>query len=129
MKHIFLFATLFVAVIMLASCKKNKPGEPSGYPKEVTIQFRVTSPSGLTDYFHISYDNETGGSTDLWDGKLPFTKEIKKTVEWASSVSVYASAKGDGSVKTEILVNGKVVADQTHTSNDDPSGLVSYQFQ
>lgn len=129
-KHAFSFATLFVAVIMLASCKDKDPARPdNGYPKEVTIQYKVSSPSGLAGYNLITYVNETGGDSDLWDGTLPFTKEIKKKVEWAESVSIYGSGKAAGSIKCEIYINGKLEATQTATSTASPSALANYQFR
>jgi hypothetical protein len=130
-KHAFSFATLFVAVIMLAACSKDKksPDLGAGYPKEVTILYKVSSPSGMAGYNLITYKNETGGDSDLWDGTLPFTKEVKKKVEWAESISVYGSGKAAGSIKCEIYINGKLEATETATSNNTPSALANYQFR
>lgn len=134
-KKISLGFLLLAVVALWSSCKKDSnspgPGSSAGYPKEVTIEYRVSSSSGLTEYYHISFDNETGGDTDLWDGTLPFSKVMKQTVKQGDSYYLYVSAQSDddGSVTTEILVDGKVVATNTHTSNSGPSGSVSYYFE
>jgi hypothetical protein len=118
--------TMLAAVVMFASCGKDKdgPGQSGSYPKEVSIEYRVTTSSGLAK-INISYTNETGGHTVLSDSAIPFTKKFKRTVNMGDDASVGVTSC---TVKVEILVNDKVVKSEVFSGNEIISGSVIFPF-
>ena len=121
--------TMLAAVVMFASCGKDKdgPGQSGSYPKEVSIEYRVTTSSGLAK-INISYTNETGGHTVLSDSAIPFTKKFKRTVNMGDDASVGVTSYTAGTVKVEILVNDKVVKSEVFSGNEIISGSVIFPF-
>lgn len=119
--------TSLVATTMLASCGKDGDSPtPSGYPKNVTIEYKVTSPD--IQKLDVRYINETGGATDIDDVSLPYSKSIQKSVSQFDGITLTAHASGPGTVKTDILVNGQVVKTETFSSTSFAGGTVAYVF-
>ena len=118
---------LFVGCIMLlaASCKKSGSDPQDGYPKQVSITYRVSS-TAAGNLVSITYDNETGGQSTVDNPSLPFTKTITKTVDKYNIVTLGYFVNPAQNVKLEILVNDKVVKSQSYTS---VNAAMSYTFQ
>lgn len=122
-----------VLVLLLASCTKDPIA--GNYPKNVTVTYRITSPSGgITTVTSGSYTNETGGTTSLNNIALPYTKTISRTVNRGDALSVgfLHNNTGSGSafsIKLEILVDNKVVTTETYSSTSATIGAVAHVFQ
>jgi hypothetical protein len=122
---ILLFATVFI------SCKKDKDdddGSPSSYPKDVTIEYRITTPTSAIKNADVTYTNETGGLSNLDAAALPFSKKFTRKVNRYDNVALSVTSTIGGSIKTEILVNDKVVTTQTFTGTSIVHGVVPHIF-
>lgn len=129
--NLFALSLIAVLTVLFISCgkDKNKFDDPrTGYPKTVTIQYKVTPVSGTTAG-RVVYTNETGASTELPDNTaIPFTKTITKKVAFAEILSLTFSSQAPGSAKLEILVDNKVVSTETPSSASSLVGVIGYQF-
>lgn len=121
-------AALFLGIVLFASCSKDKKDGPSGYPRNAEIEYRVTSIANVTSG-EVKYQNETGSSSTINPAALPFSKKmtIKVNQGDAPSMSFYTSTPG--SVKLELLIDGKVVDSKTPTSTNSIYEVVNYYFQ
>ncbi|MNV59006.1 hypothetical protein D3C71_1514050 [compost metagenome] len=75
------------------------------------------------------YTNDAGASTNLDSQTLPFTKKFTKKVAFAEIFTVSAYTDGPGTIKMEILVDGKVVQTASPVSNTYINYNISHQFQ
>lgn len=129
--HILRLAAILLTAGLFVSCSKDKPAPPGGggYPKEVTIEYKVTVLTGGLTVGNIDYVNETGGITMDRDKPLPYSKSFKRTVnQYEYATFTFASGK-PGSVKAEILVNGQPMETQTFAgSSGSFAGSVKYIF-
>ena len=79
MKTIKTFSTvllMFFSAILLVSCRSDNSDNNSSsnsYPKQVSITYKISSTT-TSSLLHIAYKNETGGTTDINNPSLPFTK-------------------------------------------------------
>lgn len=133
--RVFLWGLLFSSFAILAqSCKKdddnNSPG--TSYPKTVSIQYKVSSPSGFSQLMQLQHTNETGGNASMTNVPLPFTKTITKTVNKFDILILSFAAVGPGELKGDILIDGAVKATKSFTGSTAGStvaGQVTYTFQ
>jgi hypothetical protein len=126
-KHPVKMIALLLSVSLLFSCKKDKDGD-SGYPKDVTIEYRVTTTTSGFNAADVTYNNETGGRSDIDNAAIPFSKKITKRVDKYETIGLSVTAARGGDLKTEILVNDKVVKTETYTSTSIVHGVLVYQF-
>lgn len=122
------------ASLLLFSCKKSNDATPgAGYPKEVTIEYKLTTVKGSVSAVEmVGYTNETDGRTTLTNVSLPFSKTIKRTVNFGdmTTLSVFHNNTGGAySVKMDILVNGKLAKTQTEETVDHLNGAIVYPFE
>lgn len=118
---------LAFSVIFLISCRSDSSDDNSGgstYPKQVSITYRITSTT-TSSLLHIGYKNETGGTTDVNNPSLPFTKTFTRTVNQFDNLSLSCSSNTAQTVKLEILVDNKVV---NFTDNTSTISSVAYVF-
>jgi hypothetical protein len=118
-------------VFLSASCSKDDDGPPppsSSYPKNVSVEYKVSSSSGLSTAGSIMYTNATGGSTSVSNSSLPFSKKIDITVNRYDNVALSVTHPNGGTLKLEILVNNVVVKSQEFSGNPVISGTVPYIF-
>lgn len=124
-------AFMFLVAGLISSCSKDKNNvdDPRvGYPKTVTIEYKVTALSaGLTN-LDIRYTNETDADTELTAQALPFTKTIRKSVTYASDIALSIISGGPGSAKLEIYVDGKLAVTQSPSSQQYLNGVAVYAF-
>ncbi|SDM39173.1 hypothetical protein [Siphonobacter aquaeclarae] len=124
---------LFFVVLLMGSCKKGADTPDGGYPKEVTIEYKLTTVKGsLSTAEMVGYTNESDGRTTLTNVSLPFSKTIKRTVKFGDmpTLSVFHTNTGGAcSIKMEILVNGKVAKTQTEETTDHLNGAMVYPFE
>lgn len=129
--RLFALSLIAALTVLFASCgkDKNKFDDPrTGYPKNVTIQYKITPVSGTTAG-RVVYTNETGADTDLpTNTAIPFTKTITKKVAFAEILMLTFSSSAPGSAKLEILVDNKVVSTATPSGANDLVGVIQYQF-
>lgn len=121
----FNIAILVLVLSILASCKKDKSNTGSSYPKQVSIVYKVSSTTAATATL-VQYRNETGGSTDVPDAGLPFSKSISRTVNKNDVLSLGYGTNTSQTVKLEILVNNAAVKSQTFTGT---AGAITYLFE
>lgn len=132
-RKLLLIAIPVMVLMVLSSCGKKNDPSPSGYPKTVEIEYRLTKVSGdnigLVD---ISYNNETGADTRLEDQTLPFTKKITKKVSYGEGflLGITGDVRVNASIKLEIYVDGKLVKTETPVfGNAYINASIVYQFQ
>jgi hypothetical protein len=110
-------SVVFLMVLFIApACSKLGSGNSGGYPKNVTILYKLT-PSGGYTTGDIGYLNETGSVTYLTNQSLSFTKQITRTVNKNDGASLNVSSIGNGSIKMEIFVDGNLVKTETPSGN------------
>ncbi|CAD0009956.1 hypothetical protein FLACHUCJ7_04596 [Flavobacterium chungangense] len=111
--------------LFISSCSKEDSSPiASGYPKNVTIVYKVISTSVASA--SITYKNETAGMTTLADVTLPFTKSFVRTVNKNDDASLGFSLNQAGPIKLEILVDGSSVKTQDFNTG---TGAMVYLFQ
>lgn len=115
LKFSTLSAVLFFLFFFATSCSK-KDNTSGGYPKNVTILYKLTPSAGYITG-DIGYLNETGSTTFLTSQPLSFTKQITKTVNKNDAASLHVSATGSGNIKMEIFVDGTLVKTETPSGN------------
>lgn len=121
---------LLLSATLLFSCKKDKDNDdtPSGFPKEVNIEYKVTATAGNLTKADVTFTNETGGISSVDDAALPFSKKLKKTVNKYEVLAISTTSTLPGGLKAEILIDNKVVKTETYTGNTVVHGIFSYQF-
>ena len=130
MKTIKTFSTvllMFFSAILLVSCRSDNSDNNSSsnsYPKQVSITYKISSTT-TSSLLHIGYKNETGGTTDVNNPSLPFTKTFTRTVNQFDNLSLSCSSNTSQTVKLEILVDNKVV---NFTDNTNTISSVAYVF-
>lgn len=122
-----LLSVLLLFTISLAACSKGDDdnSSPNSYPKEVSVTYRVSSPSA-TMLSSSHYTNETGGIDQATNFTLPFSKGVSMTVNSGKGLYLSYFDPNGPNVKLEILVDNAVVKTQTFTGN---SGAIDYYFQ
>lgn len=111
--------------LFISSCSKEDSSPiASGYPKNVTIVYKVISASVTSA--SITYKNETAGMTTLTDVTLPFTKSVVRTVNKNDDASLGFSLNQAGLITLEILVDGSSVKTQDFNAG---TGAMAYLFQ
>lgn len=128
-KHPLKIIALLLSATLLFSCKKDKDDAPSsGFPKEVTIEYKITATAGGITAADVTYTNETGGLSTVDNAALPFSKKIKRTVNKYDVIGLTTTSSVGGGLKAEILVDTKVVKSETFTGTSYVHGIFSYQF-
>jgi len=118
-------------VLLLTSCGKdddNNPETGNSYPRDVNVEYRVTSTSGLKNG-DVIYTNETGGNAIVDNVTLPYSVKFKKNVKQFDNLAINFSAMTSGDAKAEILVNDKVVETKTFSGTSIITGSAVYIFQ
>ena len=129
LRHPMRFFSLLMAVALLGtSCSKDKDEKKdSGFPRTVTVEYKVSSNSGLNKA-DIMFTNETLGETDINDAAIPFNKKVEIKLTEPVGIGLTGASFVGGNLKLEIIVNGKSVAAQEFNSNSTTSGIVSHSF-
>lgn len=127
-----ILAVLLSFAMLATSCKKDKDNDnpgTGGYPKEVTIEYRVTTTTSTLKNARVTVTNETGGTATIDAAVLPFSKKFKKTVKQYDVLTISGTSGVAGNLKLEILVNDKVVTSETYSSTSVVVGSTGYVFQ
>jgi len=127
----FFVIPCLLVTVLLTACSKDNDGPDNGgggYPKDVTIEYKVTSISGTTAG-DIIYFNETGGNTILENVGLPFSKSFKRNVKQYDAATINFTGRTGGEVKVDILVDGKVVKSQNYSGTSVITGSLVYLFE
>jgi hypothetical protein len=125
---------LLLAAGLFVSCSKDKNDDPTppggGYPKEVTVTYKVTKVSGNMTQCRIDWFNESGGLTVEQNAIFPVTRTFKRTVNQYEYVGITAVTGGPGSIKIEVLVDNVVVDSKTNSGTTTGSfgGEAKYIF-
>lgn len=118
-------------VLLMTSCGKdddNNPETGNSYPRDVNVEYRVTTTSGLKNG-DVIYTNETGGNAIVDNVTLPYSVKFKKNVKQFDNLAINFSAMTSGDAKAEILVNDKVVETKTFSGTSIITGSAVYIFQ
>lgn len=130
----FLYSVIVSVFAMgLFACKKSDSGggttnpPTATYPKQVTIEYRVTgtgvgSGSG-------AYTNESGGNSSYSFTSLPYSKIFTRTVKQYDNATILVNAVGTGNIKVDILVNSTVVKTQSYSGTSVFGGTLVYLFE
>ena len=135
MKLIFSRMTILIGllcIVLFSGCDKE---DASGFPKKVSIEYRITGISGVDGPLtSVSFTNETGGSTDLVNQSFPFSRTIISTLNAGDDATLsFRYGNGSGgtnvSIKMEILVDGKLINTETvNSSNAVVIAAIAYVF-
>ena len=138
MKHLsktkllkFTVAPCLMPFMLVTSCSKDNDEQPeagNSYPKEVNIEYKITSTTGLATA-DILYVNETGGRTSVDNVTLPYSIKFKRTVNNLDNAAISFSESASGTAKSEILVDDKVVKTESFSGTSYISGTILYLFQ
>lgn len=137
-KNMIAIAGAAILMTGFAACKKDSNNNtptptptptPTAYPKTVTIEYRLTSESGVDSVSTIGYTNETGGNSNAQNIKLPFSKKLTRTVKRYDNLAYAFNAYGAGTLRMTILVDGTAVKDQKHSGTNVISGSMAYIFE
>lgn len=130
-------ALLFLAansIVGIAGCSDDDDSSGPGgggavatYPRSVTVEYKVTSTTGLAEAA-IIYENESGGKTVEDALPIPFTKTFTRTVNQYDQLGLSVQAPVGGSATAEILVDGKSVDSKTFSGSSIISGTVIHIF-
>jgi hypothetical protein len=130
-KHFARLSTMLLfAAVLMTGCKKDDDDDtpaPGKYPKEVTIEYRITSTTGVNKA-DVTYTNETGGMSNIDNAAIAFSKKFKRTVKQYDVLGLSFSVSANGNLKGEILVDDKVVATQTFTGTSVIVGIMQHAF-
>lgn len=123
---------IILSVLVFTGCS-DKDNPLDSYPRTVDIEYRITCTAGnVTNANSGSYTNETGGDSGLSNYALPFSKTIRRSVDFGDIITLGAwhnnSAVGAFSLKLDILVNGSVKKSQTFSDPSAINAAISYSF-
>lgn len=120
-----LSSVLLLFTLLFAACGKNDDDNPNTYPKQVSVTYRLSSTSATT-LSNANYTNQSGGSDQIQNFSLPFSKTISMTVNYGDPLYLTFYDSNGSQVKMEILVNNEVVNTKTYSTT---SGTVDYYFK
>jgi hypothetical protein len=114
------------------ACSKSNDPKPV-YPKDVLVEYRITSTSNLNKVTTLSYTNATGGTTTLSDANIPFSLKFTRTVNIGDDLGISVlhnnSAVGDlFNVKLDIFVDNIQVKTETFEGTDSVIGAIVHLF-
>ncbi len=126
---------IVLAVLVFSSCKKDGGGSGNSYPRTVDITYKISCTTGnVTVINDASYNNETGGITNLANVSLPFSQTVRKSVALGETIRLAAFHNNTGSatpafaLKLEILVNGSVEKTETFSDPGRLNVAMAYGF-
>ena len=145
-----IFVNLILVIAFFSSCSKDDENDPrTNYPKKVDVEFSVTSTKNSiysTIATSISSGTDENGNTDL-DLKetsyskyhLPFKRiYVAQTVGFFDtlnlsyaddSITDFTDVFEEYTVELEIKVDGKIVASETITIEENGQGTsINYTF-
>ena len=123
--------SLILFTTLMFSCKKDEPSptEQNTYPRKVSVEYRITSPSGLTSLYSIVRRNATG-ATELYSNQaLPYSYKFDMTVKQFDALLISGTSHTGGTIDCEIFVDGKSVDKKTGSGNTLTDVSSTYVFQ
>jgi len=96
--------------------------------KEVTIEYRITPYKNVITNGDIIYTDETGVVTVSDKRTLPFSRKFKRTINRFTVISLGIIAEYAGSVKMEILIDGKIVSELISSSIFNKREMIKYRI-
>jgi Mycobacterium membrane protein len=124
---LFMLPLVLIAALS-AGCSKDDAGNGNTYPKTVSVEYKLIPTAGITNASTIVYTNETGGNSSLSNTALPFSAKFSRSVNRSTGIAVGVTASGNGSIRCEIIVDGKVIVSETYTGNSVITGSSAYVF-
>jgi hypothetical protein len=113
-KSLLAVLSLFV-VVATTGCKKDGDSSSNSYPKDVSIEYKVTNVSGVGT-IDISYNNASGGLTQLQDVPLPWSVKFDRKVNKDDVIILQVAQGGlsaNAKVKCDLNINGTLAASKT----------------
>ncbi|RZL69016.1 MAG: hypothetical protein EOO93_02795 [Pedobacter sp.] len=128
-----LFTLSFIAILFLSitSCgsKDDDPTPANNYPRKVSVEYRVTSPSGLTSLYSIVRRNATGATEIFSNQALPYSYKFDMTVKQFDALLISGTSQTGGTIECEIFVDGKSVDKKSGSGNTLTDITSTYVFQ
>jgi len=127
----FSIAPCMLLLMLVTSCSKDNDDQPetaNTYPREVSIEYRITSTTGLSTA-DVLYVNETGGRTSIDRATIPYSLKFKRTVKSMDNTAISFSTSASGTATSEILVDDKVVKTESFSGTSYISGTILHLFQ
>lgn len=123
--------SLILFTTLMFSCKKDEPSttEQNTYPRKVSVEYRITSPSGLTSLYSIVRRNASG-ATELYSNQaVPYSYKFDMTVKQFDALLISGTSHTGGTIDCEIFVDGKSVDKKTGSGNTLTDVSSTYVFQ
>ena len=123
---------VFILAVFLVACNKSDDPKPA-YPKDVSVEYRITTTKAIAKVTSVSYTNATGGTTNVSDTPIPFSVKFDRTVNLGDDLGLSVlhnnSASGNSfDLTLEILVNGKVEKTETFEGTHSVIGAIVHLF-
>lgn len=103
-------------------------GQGSVYPRQVVVEYRVSSKTDLKTA-DVLYTNESGGLSNEDGVALPFSKKLARSVNQGDSLSLSVSARSGGELTAEIRTDDEVVETKSFSGTSVISGTAIHLFQ
>lgn len=125
------FSFVVVLCLTISSCSKKSddPSPTDSYPKKVSVEYRITSPSGLTTLYSIVRRNATGATELFSNQSLPYSYKFDMTAKQFDALLINGTSHTGGTIDCEIFVDGKSVDKKTGSGNTLTDITATYVFQ
>ncbi len=135
---------LMVALVLtlVISCSKNNTELDNGYPKDVTIELKITSPNKENAKIGIMYmrGQESNNDEDTFNGTpsetlmfenitLPFTKKINRKVNYKDKIFFNIGAVDNEEDEDETLFTMELFIDGKSVKKINWGGYIEYVFK
>lgn len=127
--NLFSLTLIAICVLLISSCgKKDEPTPGSGYPRKVSIEYRITSPSGVTSLYSVVRRNATGATELFSNQALPYSYKFDMTVKQFDALLINGTSHTGGTLDCEIFVDGKSVDKKSGSGNTLTDITATYVF-
>ena len=111
LRRAYLFQLLLIGSLAF-SCSDDE--EPSSYPKTVTVEYKVTSPT--LSNLNITYTGEVGNAVIVTPAILPFSVKFNRSVNQYDGSIIELGLSSPSSVTMELWIDN-VIAKTSDCSN------------
>lgn len=126
-KSVKFAALLLTATALLTACSKKSNNPLDGFPKKVTVEYRITSLEGNNPTAQVTYTNETGATTSGIK-PLPFTATVTRTVGYGEGFYLGVITDNPGKVRLQIFADGKeVIKEEPANTSSIIQGSIVHQ--
>ncbi|WP_316737811.1 hypothetical protein [Pedobacter aquatilis] len=122
---------MILLILTASSCskKEDNPSPESIYPRKVSVEYRITSPSGLTMLYSIVRRNATGATELFSNQSLPYSYKFDMNANQLDALLISGTSHTGGTIDCEIFVDGKSVVKKTGSGNTLTDITATYVFE